>query len=39
MGGRFTGWQLLGAAVILVGVFSAQMLALRNNSKAAISKA
>jgi drug/metabolite transporter (DMT)-like permease len=39
MGGRFTGWQLLGAAVILVGVFSAQMLALRRNSKAAISKA
>ncbi len=29
MGGWFTGWQLLGAGVILVGVFSAQMLSLR----------
>ena len=38
MGGRFTWWQLLGAAVILVGVFSAQMLALRRSSKAPISK-
>jgi drug/metabolite transporter (DMT)-like permease len=32
MGGWFTGWQLLGAGVILVGVFSAQMLSLRRRS-------
>ena len=33
MGGRFTWWQLLGAAVILIGVFTAQILALRRNSR------
>jgi drug/metabolite transporter (DMT)-like permease len=32
MGGWFTGWQLLGAGVILVGVFSAQMLSLHRRS-------
>jgi drug/metabolite transporter (DMT)-like permease len=32
MGGRFTWWQLLGAAVILIGVFTAQILALRRRS-------
>ncbi len=34
MGGGFTWWQLLGAAVILIGVFTAQLLALRRNSRA-----
>ncbi len=29
MGGIFTWWQLLGAGIILVGVFTAQILALR----------
>jgi len=32
MGGRFTWWQLLGAAVILIGVLTAQILALRRRS-------
>jgi drug/metabolite transporter (DMT)-like permease len=34
MGGGFTLWQLLGAGVILVGVFTAQLLALRRSSRA-----
>ncbi len=32
MGGRFTWWQLLGATVILIGVFSVQILALRRKA-------
>jgi len=32
MGGIFTWWQLLGAGVILVGVFTAQILALRRRN-------
>ncbi len=32
LGGWFTGWQLFGGGVILVGVFSAQMLSLRRRS-------
>ena len=33
MGGRFTLWQLMGAAVILVGVLTAQILALRRGAR------
>ena len=31
IGGRFNWWQLFGAAVILIGVFTAQILALRRS--------
>jgi drug/metabolite transporter (DMT)-like permease len=34
MGGGFTGWQLVGAGIILVGVFTAQILALKRASAA-----
>jgi hypothetical protein len=34
MGGSFLWQQIAGAAVILVGVFSAQLLALRNRGNA-----
>jgi drug/metabolite transporter (DMT)-like permease len=34
MGGGFTGWQLVGAGIILVGVFTAQILALKRMSAA-----